>query len=288
MAGPRDDTYESLPARLSELFGALETTLQSVAEKGGEPARHDVVLEMIGDLVSPALMQEAEAASLSYPAVWHMLHFTVAILERARMPVHGTGSGPYRHLNSVIKKLNDELGAAPSAREYEMAEGGQEPQAQQQPEATSDTGAASYWPWCAGELQQIKCLLSGLPAALANALLASIPAAVPAVRTALGPTATTPSTPVVTFQNLNALAAASVSTYTTSAAERIAFLQGALTVLKSSGPVPPTLIPQINSVVAGVLSYIDPGLSGPDLFAITALSQQIAPLLSSPAAAGGK
>ena len=48
MAGPRDDTYESLPARLSELFGALETTLQSVAEKGGEPARHDVVLEMIG------------------------------------------------------------------------------------------------------------------------------------------------------------------------------------------------------------------------------------------------
>jgi hypothetical protein len=118
----QDDTEEGLRVRLSELFEALQVTLQSVAEKGGELTGHDLVLLMVHEQIRPSLVEEAEAARLSYAATWHLSHLTAVLLEQAAIPAQGPGSAVYRPLNLAIRRLNDELASAQQRRQYRSAD----------------------------------------------------------------------------------------------------------------------------------------------------------------------
>jgi hypothetical protein len=118
----QDDTEEGLRVRLSELFEALQITLQSVAEKGGELTERDLVLLMVYEQIRPPLVEEAEAARLSYAATWHLSHLTAALLEQAAIPAQGPGSAVYRPLNSAIRRLNEELASAQQRLQYRSAD----------------------------------------------------------------------------------------------------------------------------------------------------------------------
>jgi hypothetical protein len=82
---------------------------------------------------------------------------------------------------------------------------------------------------------------------------------------------------------LQQLADASASDYNVSSATRIKFLQTALGLLTDAmtkdGSIPAELIPPITKVILDVLDFIDRGLSAGDLLTLTAVKQQIAPLL---------
>jgi hypothetical protein len=118
----QDDTEEGLRVRLSELFEALQITLQSVAEKGGELTGHDLVLLTVYEQIRPPLVEEAEAARLSYAATWHLSHLTTALLEQAAIPAQGPGSAVYRPLNSAIRRLNEELASTQQRLQYRSAD----------------------------------------------------------------------------------------------------------------------------------------------------------------------
>jgi hypothetical protein len=80
------------------------------------------------------------------------------------------------------------------------------------------------------------------------------------------------------------LAAASADDFTGSAADRIDFLGAANHVLataeaRGGGGVPPELIPPITKVVLDVLDFIDRDLEADDLYTMTKLKQDLAPLL---------
>jgi hypothetical protein len=298
MAGPRDDTYESLPARLSELFGALETTLRSVAEKGGEPAGHDLVLEMVRELVSPALMEEAEAASSSYTATWYLAHLTATILQRLGIPDHGSGSGPYRHLHSVIRKLNDALADTPPGYERDQAEQLEEvrvlvqalPQAilgavdetlrSQQDQAAQKLGelesairqllqtapsaveSARYEHShdCGHELEELETLITALPQALSAALTQSLPG--PVAQAVVDAITGAQDKAGANIAALRKLAAIPLNAVVDSPADGIGFLAAVLNALTDAGQVPtkvpPEVIAQLSILVAGVLNNINP------------------------------
>ena len=86
---------------------------------------------------------------------------------------------------------------------------------------------------------------------------------------------------------LQDLAGASVAFYTQTPLLRIGFLEGALDLLNSTTAIPANLMAPINTVITGVVAFIDPTISSADLFQIVSLRQQIANRLSIITRAGG-
>jgi hypothetical protein len=118
MTGPQEDTHESLPNRLNELFEAIQTVRPAPTEEGAEPAGHDAVLQMMHEHIRPVLMAETDAARPSHAATWHLAHLAVALLGQAEVPE----GEAYSQLHSARRQLDDALARTELRQRYESAE----------------------------------------------------------------------------------------------------------------------------------------------------------------------
>jgi hypothetical protein len=302
----QDDTEEGLRVRLSELFGALQITLQGVAEKGGELTGHDLVLLMVHEQIRPPLVEEAEAARMSYAATWHLSHLTAVLLEQAAIPVQGPGSAVYRPLNSAIRRLNEELASAQQRHQYRSAD---------ELEGIVDRLALALSKHLVVDLPvplagplatQLATDLPGplatqlaavLPVPLATQLAAVLPVPLAGplsdqlVLSLPGPIAQA----VAAAQDkvaddiaaLEALAATRLNTAIKSPADAIHFLQEVSDRLNAiendAKQVPPELIQPITTVVLDAIAFVAPTASTDDVEAMNGLKQDIAAVLQPPA-----
>jgi hypothetical protein len=318
----QDDTEEGLRVRLSELFGALQITLQGVAEKGGELTGHDLVLLMVHEQIRPPLVEEAEAARISYAATWHLSHLTAVLLEQAAIPVQGPGSAVYRPLNSAIRRLNEELASAQQRHQYRSAD---------ELEGIVDRLALALskhlvvdlpvplsGPLATQLAADLPVPLSGplatqlatdLPGPLATQLAAVLPGPLATQLAAVlpvplagplsdqlvlslpGPIAQA----VAAAQDkvaddiaaLEALAATRLNTAIKSPADAIHFLQEVSDRLNAiendAKQVPPELIQPITTVVLDAIAFVAPTASTDDVEVMNGLKQDIAAILQPPA-----
>jgi hypothetical protein len=103
----------------------------------------------------------------------------------------------------------------------------------------------------------------------------------------------TAAPPVITpvhFPELDDLAKAQAADYIKTTADRLGLLQGALEVLNRKRPVPPGLIPPIDSLVVTVLNVADPAnpLTIAELDLMNTFKNQISPFLQAPVVPGVK
>jgi hypothetical protein len=94
--------------------------------------------------------------------------------------------------------------------------------------------------------------------------------------------------PPISIASPQDLAGASVAYYTQTPLLRIGFLEGALDLFnRLETAIPPNLTAPVNTVITGVVDYVDLTISSADLYQIVSLRQQIAIRLSTLAQAGG-
>jgi hypothetical protein len=298
MAGPHDDTYESLPALLAGLFEALETALQTgLDQSSGELTGPLVVLDVVYQHLGPALEHEVQAAGTSGPALWYLAHLASAVVQSVRMPTSGATAALYRPIRDANKQVKSALTATGKKHEDETLQ----EFAQQLSDDLVKTLPAALAPALADGLTQ------SLPSTLAASLTQTLPAAVaPTLSTDLmqslpGPLAQAIVTAIqasgtgpggaVGIASLSQLAAAPVNLYITSSGDAVAFLQTALALLtaaqNSAQGIPPGLVQPITNVVLSVFNYAALNTTVSDLNKMIALKQQITAILLQPVMSGG-
>ena len=271
MTAQPEHGHLNLRAPLEKFLGAVAARLQELDRESMELSGPDVVLDTINNYVSGALMAEAENAGPSTLATSHLAHLALMLVEQAGIPEQGTGSGPYQKINRARREVTEGLAVV----------------------------RQRHWKTIADELEEIEHDVDQLPNKVEAALLTTLPnavaAAVVAVLPTPTPTPTPPPTPTpvptqipaVKIPSLQDLAGASVAYYTQTPLLRIGFLEGALDLLNSTTAIPANLMAPINTVITGVVAFIDPTISSADLFQIVSLRQQIANRLSIITRAGG-
>jgi hypothetical protein len=322
-----DDLEEGVRARLRELFEVWETARQSAAAGSGEPTEQATALRVLGTHLYPALDRRVTDTAGSSAMTWHLAHMACDVVDSVRLrgPAFQSVRDANKRLKSALTTARriQELEVAEDLEELKalipqvapdvlnslqptLRDQHGETMGKLDDLATSvhqvtpdvvtplETMLQHYEHESGEELEELEHLLKELPQRLSDALIKSLPAAVAAIVAALKPQPALPSTPViipVTFPNLGALAAAQASDYTTSAGERIVFLQAALTTLQSAihnnqRPAPGQLS-QITNVVVAVINYIDTALAPTDLYTITSYKQQFVSVLNDPVLTGG-
>jgi hypothetical protein len=322
-----DDLGEGLLARLRELFDAVETALQGVAERGGEPAEHDLILRTVYEQIRPALVAEAEQARLSSTATWHLYHLAVVLLEQAGIPDHGTGSGVYRPLNSAIKRLSEYLASAPPGPPYEppkwledwvgrLAHELSDDLAQSLPTPLSNALAQSLPTPLSSALAQSlptplsSALAQSLPTPLSSALAQSLPDPLAAplsadlIQSLPGPVAQAVVAELEAVQDKTSADIAALTDLTEtrldqtikSPADGIQFLENVLAaleaVLADIHTIPADLVQPVTNAVLAVFNFAAPAATITDLNRMNELKQQVAGIFKPtapavPVAAGG-
>jgi hypothetical protein len=265
---------------------------------------------MVHEQIRPPLVEEAEAARISYAATWHLSHLTAVLLEQAAIPVQGPGSAVYRPLNSAIRRLNEELASAQQRHQYRSAD---------ELEGIVDRLALALskhlvvdlpvplsGPLATQLAADLPVPLSGplatqlaavLPGPLATQLAAVLPVPLAGplsdqlVLSLPGPIAQA----VAAAQDkvaddiaaLEALAATRLNTAIKSPADAIHFLQEVSDRLNAiendAKQVPPELIQPITTVVLDAIAFVAPTASTDDVEVMNGLKQDIAAILQPPA-----
>jgi hypothetical protein len=298
-----DDLGEGLLARLRELFDAVETALQGVAERGGEPAEHDLILRTVYEQIRPALVAEAEQARLSSAATWHLYHLAVVLLEQAGIPDHGTGSGVYRPLNSAIKRLSEYLASAPPGPPYEPPKWLEDWVGRLAHELSDDLAQSLPTPLSSA-------LAQSLPTPLSSALAQSLPDPLAAplsadlIQSLPGPVAQAVVAELEAVQDKTSADIAALTDLTEtrldqtikSPADGIQFLENVLAaleaVLADIHTIPADLVQPVTNAVLAVFNFAAPAATITDLNRMNELKQQVAGIFKPtapavPVAAGG-
>jgi hypothetical protein len=298
-----DDLGEGLLARLRELFDAVETALQGVAERGGEPAEHDLILRTVYEQIRPALVAEAEQARLSSAATWHLYHLAVVLLEQAGIPDHGTGSGVYRPLNSAIKRLSEYLASAPPGPPYEPPKWLEDWVGRLAHELSDDLAQSLPTPLS-------NALAQSLPTPLSSALAQSLPDPLAAplsadlIQSLPGPVAQAVVAELEAVQDKTSADIAALTDLTEtrldqtikSPADGIQFLENVLAaleaVLADIHTIPADLVQPVTNAVLAVFNFAAPAATITDLNRMNELKQQVAGIFKPtapavPVAAGG-
>jgi hypothetical protein len=271
MPGQLDDIDIDLRAPLSKFFEALAARLQDAHRDGKALTGPDSVLDMMHTYIGPALMDEAGTAGPSGAATRHLVHLALVVVDQAKVPEEGTGSGPYRRLNSAKHQLNEALGAARRGQE-------------------TDTD---------GKLDELIALVKGLSDELVKSLPAAIapPLSADLVQSLPGPIADAVVAAFTAEQDkagediakLKELAATPLNTAIKSPADGIEFLQevyDSLSAVEQDAlKVPSELVQPITNVVLGVFNFVAQSASIDDLNAMNELKQEIADILQPPAPA---
>lgn len=296
MAGPHDDTYESLPALLAGLFETLETALQtSLDESGGELTGPLVVLDVVYQYLGPALEQEVQAAGTIGPALWHIAHLASAVVQSVRMPTSGASAALYRPIRDANKQLKSALSATGKKHDGETLQDFvqqlSDDLVQTLPSALAPVLAGSLSPTLADSLTQT--LPAAVAPTLSTDLVQSLPGPLAQALMTLSQTTGSGGTVGggIGIASLSQLAAAPVNLYINSSAEAVAFLKTALALLtaaqNSAQGIPPGLVQPITNVILSVFNYAALNTNVPDLNQMISLKQQITAILLQPVMSGG-
>ena len=298
MAGPRDDTYESLPALLAGLFEAMETAVQTGLDEGsGELTGPLVVLDVLYQYLGPALEHEVQAAGISGPTLRHLAHLASAVVQSVRMPTSGASAALYRPIRDANKQVRSALSATDTKHKDETLQ----ELAQQLSDDLVQSLPAAIAPTLADSLTQSlpptlsASLAQTLPAAVAPTLSAdlvqSLPGPLAQAIVAVTQAAGGGAGGLVGIASLSQLANAQVNLYIASTADAVGFLQTALALVtaaqNSAQGIPPSLVQPINNVVLSAFNYAALSADVTDLNKMIALKQQITAILLQPVMSGG-
>jgi hypothetical protein len=112
-----DDLEEGVRARLRELFGAVETTRQSLDAGSGEPTEQGTVLRVLSTHLYPALDRKVTDSAASGAPAWHVAQVASDVFES--VPLRGPAFQPVRDAHKQLKMA---LAAAQSNSRSEAEE----------------------------------------------------------------------------------------------------------------------------------------------------------------------